>query len=125
MTDRELKRLRLWLFAGWLAVAVVAVLSLVPLPDFAAVPRGGDKIEHLLTYFVLMLWFAQLSADHATLARRAFALIALGGVIELLQALTPYRSAEWLDFGADALGVLCGFALGRGPAGRWLERSGG
>ncbi len=29
----------------------------------------------------------------------------IGGLLELWQALLPYRSAEWLDFVADAAGA--------------------
>ena len=34
-----------------------------------------------------------------------------GGLIELLQSLTPYRSAEWADWLADGLGLLLGKVL--------------
>ena len=40
-------------------------------------------------------------------------LTALGGLMELLQAYcTTTRSGEWLDFGADTVGVVIGTALG-------------
>ena len=35
----------------------------------------------------------------------AVAAISLGGLLELLQSLTRYRSPDWADFAADALGA--------------------
>jgi len=42
--------------------------------------------------------------------------VALGGGLELWQALLPYRSAEFLDFAADALGALIAVLI---TAGLW------
>jgi len=40
-------------------------------------------------------------------------LLAYGAVIEVLQSLTPTRSAEWLDLLADAVGILLARVLMR------------
>jgi hypothetical protein len=40
-------------------------------------------------------------------------LLAYGGAIELLQGLTDYRTAEWLDWGADAIGLALASMLRR------------
>ncbi|MNT88874.1 hypothetical protein D3C72_2294960 [compost metagenome] len=64
----------------------------------------------------------------ALLGRRAFAahglalllaLVVYGGVIELLQGMTAYREADWLDLVADTGGILAGLALD------WLRRGRG
>ena len=47
----------------------------------------------------------------------------MGGLIEIMQAtLTDCRSGEWLDFAADAVGVLFGAAVGRYIMGHLFSR---
>ena len=122
MSFRKLRHLPLWLWLGRAAIAVVIMLSLLPAPALRFVPPGSDKLEHMLAYLALTLWYSQLCADRRALAWRALGLLALGGAIELGQALTPYRTAEWGDLAANAAGVGLGFLLGLGRAGNWLER---
>ena len=43
----------------------------------------------------------------------ALALLAYGGMIEVLQGLTDYRTAEWLNVGADGVGLALGSMLTR------------
>ena len=51
-----LRYVRLWLGAGVLLLVLVMILALLPLP--APVPiRNFDKVEHLLTFAFLMVWF--------------------------------------------------------------------
>jgi VanZ family protein len=47
-------------------------------------------------------------------------LLLYGGLIEVLQALTPYRYAEWFDVLANAAGLLIGWAVER--LFRWYGR---
>ena len=122
MSFRALAHLPLWLWLGRFAIVALVALSLLPLPAIAHVPPGGDKVEHFVAYLVLMLWYGQLCADRRTLLLRAIGLLALGAAIELLQGLTRYRSAEWLDLAADAFGVALGYALSLGRAGLLLAR---
>jgi VanZ family protein len=92
-----------WAFAG----CVLSVLFLALAPVTPQLPTTGwDKSNHLLAFGAL-----------AALGRGAFpgrwavvllGLLAFGGLIELLQSLTDYRSAEWGDLLAD--GVALGFA---------------
>ena len=122
MSFRALRHLPLWLWLGRAAIAIVILLSLLPGPALRHVPPGTDKLEHALAYLALTLWYGQLCADRRALALRALGLLALGGAIELAQALTPYRTAEWGDLAADAVGVGLGFLLGLGRAGLLLAR---
>ena len=122
MSFRALAHLPVWLWLGRAAVLVVIVLSLIPMPILAHAPAGADKVEHAVTYFVLMLWYGQLCADRRALVLRALGLVALGTAIEVLQGFTKYRSAEWLDLAADVFGVSLGYALSLGRAGLWLAR---
>ena len=38
-------------------------------------------------------------------------MLAYGGLIEVMQSFTDYRSAEWADWLADGLGLLLGWGL--------------
>jgi VanZ family protein len=44
----------------------------------------------------------------------------LGGLLELLQSLTPYRSADFADLAADVLGAALAYVMLR-----WLAKVGG
>lgn len=98
----------IWRLALAIALGVVTALSLLPLgPD--APTTGWDKTNHLLAFAVLAIlaglaWPARIGAAMT-------ALLAYGGLIELLQSFTGYRSAEWADWLADALGLLLGWYL--------------
>jgi len=97
-----------WRLALAAALALITALSLLPLgPD--APTTGWDKTNHLLG-FALLAMLACRAWPQRIVASMA-ALLAYGGLIELLQSLTSYRSAEWGDWLADALGLLLGWSL--------------
>ena len=98
----------LWLALGWLLVLLVIYLSLTPAPITLPI-REGDKLSHVLAYFVLMSWFANLYAGLSVRARFASGFIALGVVLEFVQLWTGYRSFEVADMTAGALGVAAGW----------------
>ena len=52
----------------------------------------------------------------------AIATLAFGILIELLQRLVGYRSAEWLDVVADVVGILVGLAIAAAGLGGWSLR---
>ncbi len=72
---------------------------------------GWDKVNHALAFAVLAV-LGGCSYPRRT-AQVLLGLLAYGGIIELLQGLTGYRSAEWLDLAADAVGLSFGWALMR------------
>lgn len=101
-----------------LLTLVIVLLSLLPIPDMKIgvnVPLA-DKWTHMVMYGVLTLaiWFDYKRSHQQKNAWRlllfAFlAPIAMGGVLELMQAyLTTCRSGEWLDFVANTIGVCIG-----------------
>ena len=91
---------------GALAVAI-AYLTLTPLQ--VDLDLGSDKLHHFIAFGALVLPCALLYAR--TLIWVLPAAIMFGGVIELIQ---PYvgRGRELADFGADAVGVVIGAAIG-------------
>lgn len=72
----------------------------------------GDKILHAAAFagmvFVLrraLTWLTPTWSLSRILLVSAFTSTAVGGLLELYQMALPHRSAEWLDFAADALGA--------------------
>ena len=114
---------RRWRFAFWLAVVagIVSALWPQPVPNEPWFP-GADKVEHALS-FALLLWIG-LRAGYRNPLALAIGLLALGGAIELAQgSLTTTRSAEWLDWCADAAGIAFGWVTVWFAARRRTERS--
>jgi len=102
---------RLWLAIGWLMILIVLILSLMPRPPQPLHFGGADKLEHVLAYFILMGWFAQIYHQLRTRLWIAISLIALGVAIEILQPILAPRYFEWWDMLADTVGVLLAWAL--------------
>ena len=103
-------------------IALIWVLSLTPF--FPETPFDDvqfiDKWTHLVMYggTTAVIWWEYLRSHHRADFRRlllwgGMAMVALGGLMELLQAYcTTTRSGEWLDFWADSAGVLIGILIG-------------
>ena len=104
-----------------LCLALIALLSFTPffpetpLDDVAFI----DKWTHLVMYggTCTVIWWEYLRSHSALNSRKLLftlvGMIMLGGLMELLQAYcTTTRSGEWLDFWADSIGVLLGYAIG-------------
>lgn len=100
-----------WLAAGWLLIFLIAYISLIPSPPAPMRFPHADKLEHLIAYTLLMGWFCQIYSARRQRVYLALACIAYGGIIELLQGWSGYRSADWLDLLADSLGVALGWTL--------------
>lgn len=105
MSARRPRPRALWALAGWGLVAAIVWLSLTPQPPRVEV-LPSDKVHHLLAYFGLMFWFAQLHRRRLPLA---LACLALGAGLEVLQGLSGYRQASVLDQLANTAGVCLGW----------------
>ncbi len=105
-----------WVSIGWLIVAAIAWLSLIPAPPTIDVPQG-DKLGHFLGYGALMFWFCQLYARRSTRILYAAGFAAMGVGLEFIQGRLGYRTYEVFDMYANALGVLIGWtaAVASGP----------
>lgn len=109
---RSLKPFRrplLWSALWCVAVALVVVLSLIPVPDLGQLPSGTDKIEHFLTYAALAAGSVQLYPRWRSLLSVGVALVLMGIGLEYAQgALTEYRLMDRADALANTLGVIAG-----------------
>lgn len=98
------------LAAYWLALFTGTHLPKVP----DVLPVLNDKAKHFVGYFglTILLCYVGTSTDLVPRFRRV-AVIALsyGIVDELTQLFVPGRSAEFLDFVADACGVACAIGI--------------
>lgn len=105
---RPLRHADLWWATGLVLALLVAVFSL--LPPGEGPPTVSDKLLHFLTYAFLGGWFASLSPRTFMVC---FLVVGWGGVIELLQGLTPLRQPEWLDLLANTVGAFVGVLIAR------------
>lgn len=96
--------------AFWAALAVVAVLLLLPgneLPE----TNVSDKLEHAFVFTVLAFLGCRAFPGRRGGSAVAVWLCVFGAACEVAQAWIPGRSASFLDAAADALGVILGCAL--------------
>jgi VanZ family protein len=96
---------------GWLLIAIVVTLSLVKIDAVMPDVKNGDKVGHFIAYFSLMIWFAWLYPKPLIRNLYAIAFIVMGGVLEVLQSMTSYRSADIEDFHVNTIGVIVGFVF--------------
>jgi VanZ family protein len=97
-----------WTIMFWSCGAIILVLALMPpAPDLPG--TGWDKGNHVLAFLVLTVLGCRAYPNR--IAAVLAGAILYGGFIEVLQSLTPFRSAEWADLAADAVGVVVGRAL--------------
>ena len=96
--------------AFWICLAVVLTLALIP-PSPYVPTLWWDKANHALAFAVLAV-LGSCSYPGRTSAV-LLGLLGYGVLIELLQALTPYRTAEFADVLADAVGLVLGSQLVR------------
>jgi VanZ family protein len=101
----------LWRVMLILIAGAVAYLALSPAPP-VLIDTGWDKANHTLA-FASMAFTAFLSCRSSN-AKRAFLMFVLfgyGGLIEILQASVPNRTADWADLLADTVGIAAGAAV--------------
>ena len=90
-------------------MALVVVLSLMPVPDLGDLPSGSDKLEHFLVYSLLAAGAVQLYPRWSSLLSVGVALVLMGIGLEYAQgALTEHRMMDRLDALANTLGVIAG-----------------
>ena len=109
-----LRFFRIWLSVGWLMVLLVWYFSLMSDPPVFKIEfEYLDKVEHFISYFVLMAWFSQL---YKTFQARLFYVlffVSMGVTLEVLQGLGGVRFFEYSDMLANTLGVVTAWLITR------------
>ena len=115
MTNRPVlpskRAYRWWLITGAYAVLIAALAVLPPAPGISV--GRLDKVAHLCEY-AIFAWCLRHSARLSSFSRLsswllAFGLAAIYGVLlEGVQGRLGYRSAEWGDAAANAVGAALG-----------------
>ena len=95
----------------WVMCGTVLVGALAPQADSAHLFALADKVVHTLAFAALTLVGLRAYPRYVLIV--SLLLIALGGLIEIVQGYTSTRSQEWEDFLADILGVGLGALLSR------------
>lgn len=115
---KKLRFKRVWFTLGAGLLLIVVAGSLLPVPKVDL--HISDKLIHVILYFILMAWFAQIInlRYHFFLA---LAFVCLGFLLEIGQQATGYRSFEWGDVLANSTGVLLGWIAMRTILGRTVS----
>ena len=95
----------------WVMCFAVLAGALAPQEDIPPLFALADKVVHTLAFAALALVGLRAYPTHLLVV--CALLIALGGLIEVVQGYTSTRSQEWEDFLADILGVVLGTVLAR------------
>ncbi len=119
---------RHWRTASIVLLVLVLAATILPAvwlwPNRAALSSWldhADKWAHGITFLFLALWFAGQYRPSAYW-RIAVGLVAFGALIEIMQRTVGYRTAEWLDMGADVAGIAAGLSLALFGLGGWCQR---
>jgi VanZ family protein len=99
---------RAWRFVLLLLLCAITWLALSPAPPPQA-NLGWDKLNHGVAFATLSL--VAVLGRCGTFRLIGSALLAYGGLIEVLQAYTPTRVGEWPDWLADGVGITAGLLL--------------
>ena len=97
--------------------ALILAVSVVPVPVDLSVGQL-DKVAHVCEY-LLFAWLLVQAVRLGQLQEREYLLFAwlyatsYGALIEIIQGLLPWRSADWFDAVANAAGAAVGVWLGQ------------
>ncbi|MBK8452819.1 MAG: VanZ family protein [Thiofilum sp.] len=94
---------------GLLVFGLLFALSRDPLPFMEGI-QMGDKILHASAFFIFAALF-HLAWSRSFWLYVFLPLLAYGGLIEILQGMTTWRSMSWGDVVADAVGILLYYAV--------------
>ena len=101
----DLRRYRHLVVGGYLLMLLAATLA--PIPKSNLAPSGSDKIAHVVLFGGLALLIFWYESQRSWVgAMRAFGLASAAALlVELLQALVPFRDADFADLLAGAAGA--------------------
>ena len=118
-----------WRVASLILLLIVLAATLMPAvwfwdDRFKALSwfQSIDKWFHGITFLGLSIWFTGLY-NKGAYWRIGLGLLAFGLLIEACQRMVTYRSADWMDVGADAAGIILGLVIGAAGIGGWCLRA--
>jgi hypothetical protein len=118
-----------WQLASILILILVLAVAMMPAVWFwndkitaLAWFKSVDKWLHATTFLVLSVWFTGLY-HKGSYWRIGLSLLAFGLAIEACQRMVSYRTADWIDVGADAAGIIIGLSIGAAGIGGWCLRA--
>jgi len=119
-----LRHARLWRVLSVLILLLVLLAALSPAFWFDT--RGSallwfenaDKWLHALTFVLLAVWFAGLF-NRSRYWLIGLGLMLFGFVLEACQLMVSYRTADWIDIGANTAGIIVGLTVAAAGLGGW------
>lgn len=104
-----MRKILLWASLGFIAIIVGA--SVVPGTLRPHTPLEST-LEHFAAYALVSFWFTAILSGWIGRLICVGTLIALAGMLELVQLAIPGRTGELVDFAYSAAGALTGLAIG-------------
>ena len=117
--EPQLRYRSAWIALGAIFVAAVIYLSLTPDP-LSAPSIDGFKTGHILAYFWITFWFAQIWRKPSQRVSIAIAFTLMGVALEYVQLATGYRRFAYADMVDNGIGAALGFAAAFTALGRTL-----
>ena len=124
-----LRHVRRWQLASLIILFFVLAMALMPAVWFfddkvkaLSWFESVDKWLHGVTFLVLSLWFTGLYRT-GSYWKMGIGLLLFGLVIEACQLMVSYRTADWIDVGANAAGIILGLVIGVAGIGGWCLRA--
>lgn len=71
-----------------------------------------DGAAHIAVYALLTIWPVMMMGSFRKVLVVVLSIILISGVVEFLQRYSPERTASWMDFGMNTVGVAVGLAIG-------------
>ncbi len=107
----------------WALLATALFFALNPLPPRVPLDRLGDKWEHMIA-FAALTGVALLAWPRVPAWRIAAALAAVGGLIEVVQAVPVlHRDSDWRDLSSDCAAIAMTVVVVRPLAKRFARRA--
>ena len=110
----ELRWQRQWMALGLGFVGLVVYLSLTSSPPDLHIGVSLD-FGHVIAYFWLMIWFAQIYRGWRTRLALAAVFFVMGVGLEFLQELGGHRHFDVFDMARNLAGLVVGLMLATTP----------
>lgn len=118
---RDLRFARAWRLAGFALLAAALAALLAPGGAEVLPPGNSDKLAHALGFFAMTSWFTGVYR-RTHWGGVVIGMLAFGLLTEVLQGLlTRVRSADPVDFVADALGIAVAVVTARAGLEHWAR----